>query len=1013
MKSFSAKLLNFFLAFVIGFSPSLALQPLSTAATLPEMTKADEAWLAAAKAAESFTVQLKAPSWVMQAAQNPVEGEGLSTGSAGPQPGSPEAQRYIKTLNRELDRFIAEAERLLGRKLEILQRYDYVLNGFSAKMSLEEAAILRQLRSVREVYADRTYVPSSDASPEFLGADQIWYGDALPQLPGKRGQGVRVAIIDTGINVSHTSFEGSTFGYTFPPPPEGYLGLCKTRPASYTCNNKLIGIYDMLNQVNGWDQINHGSHVAGIVAGNMRYSSYQGVSVEISGIAPWAQILSYKVCDFNDCPSTAVIAAINQAVADKAQVISLGVVPQSGPTRDPWQDPTDLALLEAMESGIISSTSAGNFGPDSEKIYRAAPWALVTGSTQHGRIFGYSIYGVGYGLVIDTIAYPARADLAPKLVSKLQSAALVKDAVNNPYGCKAWPAGSYTNRVALVKRGVCNFQIKVDNFRKAGGSFILVYDEAPGVPPFEMGTETGSGGIPAAMLSYETGSTLMNYDKPFRFDIQADWIAGSEPAWRDILSMSSARGPIPNFDLLKPDLVAPGLNIFSAYAAPNAMGLMSGTTMAAAQVAGAAAIMKSVYPHWSPSAIQSALIMTAKAGTTRNHRGEDVTSPFEYGNGRLDLTQAALAGMVMEETPAKFRMADPNAGGDPRNLNIPSYQNRTCLGSCTFARTFTNVTDQAATYSISFENPGAMQIETSPQGSFTIPAGGTQQLMITLRPALGVGEAWQTARVVLKTDASFPNGKKMSDLAFSMAAKTKSSGSNLPTTLRHTTFDGSSQVTLKEVQFTAAITSLNSTRYGLAPAAIHDFNLAKDPTTSYRYDDLSQVWYTSTTCPADQERMVVEVLETTARDLDVFVGTGTTPQSALETAKAVGSPRLEYLNIARPAFSGPCWIMVQNFSPSTEGVADSVKLAVGFVPRTIDGVFTVTGPASVPALAPFEIGVNYSLTGFTEPNRWAWYGYLTLGSAAGKTDDIGIMDVNLYKTLTLRKIPVYLPLINR
>ena len=155
--------------------------------------------------------------------------------------------------------------------------------------------------------------------------------------------------------------------------------------------------------------------------------------------------------------------------------------------------------------------------------------------------------------------------------------------------------------------------------------------------------------------------------------------------------------------------------------------------------------------------------------------------------------------------------------------------------------------------------------------------------MITLRRLLVWGglanREWSENRCQL------PEWQEDERPGFQHGSQTKSSGSNLPTTLRHTTLMEAARSPWKEVQFTAAITSLTVRVMASRPL---QFTILILPKTNniHRYDDLSQVWYTSTTCPADQGGWLLRS-GTTARDLDVFVGTGTTPQSALETAKAV------------------------------------------------------------------------------------------------------------------------------
>ena len=180
----------------------------------------------------------------------------------------------------------------------MLYRYDYVLNGFSARMSVEEAALLRQLPEVYEIYVDEVYQLDTDVSPEFIGVDQIWSGDATPDAEGSKGAGMIVGVLDTGINLSHPSFAQTTpldpYVYTNPYGNGVYKGLCASDPSGHVCNNKLIGVYDMTGSNNGHDQEDHGSHTASTAAGNRIQVNYGGASVVISGMAPTANIIADK-----------------------------------------------------------------------------------------------------------------------------------------------------------------------------------------------------------------------------------------------------------------------------------------------------------------------------------------------------------------------------------------------------------------------------------------------------------------------------------------------------------------------------------------------------------------------------------------------------------------------------------------------------------------------------------------------------------------------------------------------
>ena len=180
------------------------------------------------------------------------------------------------------------------------------------------------------------------------------------------------------------------------------------------------------------------------------------------------------------------------------------------------------------------------------------------------------------------------------------------------------------------------------------------------------------------------------------------------------------------------------------------------------------------------------------------------------------------------------------------------------------------------------------------------------------------------------------------------------------------------------------------------------------------YDNLNQIWYTIANCPSSQQRMVVEILETSSADLDVYVGVGNTPHPALQKASSAEAGPMEYLNIFQPNFSGTCWIMVQNWESSEPGVSDPVKLAYGFVPKSGGTNYSITAPATVPALNPFDITVSWDVSS-TFADTEVWYGWFSIGSTATLKNDVGKLDFNLYKAAGIEPIlqSIYLPIINR
>lgn len=1008
MKKVVTKVLSVLLLAALLVSPVAAAAPERQAPVTdaPVLDVFEQDWLERAQAATSFTVQLVEPSLAVYGGENAI----MQNSNGKLDVDSPAAVAYLQKINDGLDSFISQAGSVLGRDLEVLYRYDVVLNGFSAKMSLEEAAMLRELPEVKEVYPDEIYQLDTDVSPNFIGADQIWDGTALPfediEDLDTKGEGTIAGIIDTGINTGHLSFKPTSPqdpGWTAVNPygTGVYKGLCVTHPSTHTCNDKLIGVYDMINGTNGNDTQDHGSHTAGTTAGNTVEVQYGDAVVTISGMAPRANVISYLVCAPDGCYGNATNAAINQAISDGVDSLNYSIGPRSGPARNPWTDSTELAFLEAFKVGVSVATSAGNSGPNSETIFKLSPWTLITGNLTHGRIFGYPVTINPGENEQNSIAILAGEDVAPKLANDINSVELVWGGNHgNTDGCAAWPAGSLTGKVGIVQRGTCSFKIKMDNMEAAGAIFSLVYNNAPGAPII-MGSDTGSVTKPAAMISLEAGLAMEAVaDELMTVNISKTIGSGTQPDWGDIMSDSSSRGPIPNFDMLEPDLSAPGTNIlapYSGYAGGPQQDLMSGTSMAGPHVAGSTLLLRAVFPTWTPAAIRSALIMTADPDMQNHDLAE--ANPFQMGNGRVDMRKAALTGLVMEETYAGYLAANPGAGGDPKKLNIPSYQNTNCLGGCSFTRTVKSVSDQAATYTVEVEETEGVEITVTP-ATFTIPAGGTQVITVAVNPSIASGGEWQFGRIKFATDAKFVSGKDVSDTAMSLAVKAEVSGSTLPGVLTKTIDEPVGTHTFENQMNAKDITNMSNARFGLTPATVVTLDVPQDNTPENVYDNQHELGIIKIdVCPKDSQRLVVQVLETPSLDVDIYMGNGSNPHATLQKAYSADAGSMEYINEITPTWQTGknCWILVQNFEASEEGAIDPVKIAYAFVPKSAAGNFTVTAPAGpIEKLTPFDVSVNWNL-GASFDQTEVWYGYMTLGTTNNIKDDVAKMEINLFK----------------
>ena len=700
---------------------------------------------------------------------------------------APDAQAYLTALRREQDARLQQISRVVQHSLQPIFRYDVVLNGFALQLSAAEAARIRGLPGVRAVIPDRLEQPLTDAGPWFIKSDEIWGGNT-PAGVSTKGEGILVGILDTGINFDHPSFaDDADPAYTYPTATP--KGVCAVSGGLYenACNNKLIGAYSFTTEaVTPEDTDGHGSHTASTVAGNtLTVADFNGVSnVTISGVAPRAQIIAYDVCDEQGCAATASAAAVQQAIEDDVDVINYSI---SG-GRDPYNDPVELAFLEAFNAGIFVAASAGNLRSEPStdgQVNHVSPWVMTVAASSHDRRFGHFVDVVGpLGLIPEELskglfAMPGDGMVFPPFSPESE----IRAHPINASGCDAFEGnyfGELGSTIALLEAdSACSFYDQISNAEEAGASGVLVYN-----PSGEAYTMTGLQAldIPAAMLNKSNGEALRNFilemnGEPYLTMVYVT-ITGIANIrlneWGDIKADFSLRGPSANdFEVLKPDITAPGLEILAAVGdstiTPGSeaeFDLYQGTSMSSPHAAGAAALIKALHPDWSPAAVKSALMMTAKFEGLRKEDRLTPADAFDHGAGRVDLGAAARAGVILDETTANFEAADPANGGDPKTLNLPGLQNNFCVASCTWTRTFQNVS--GVSVSMSITTPSWL---TAAPSSFTFANGETQVVTFTADVSGLPLNEWSFATVELETNSTFADGSEIADLYLPLAVR--------------------------------------------------------------------------------------------------------------------------------------------------------------------------------------------------------------------------------------------------
>ncbi len=675
-----------------------------------------------------------------------------------------------------------------------LYSFRYALNGFAARLTTDQASRLARRGDVERIWPDTDQRLSTNNSAIFLGledpsgglrADLGLQGEDI--VIGFIDSGItptHPSLLDVERHVpracesrwSRASWLGRWLCHAVrrnPPttlqfePPQGFHGICQAGdgfPAS-TCNNKIIGAryyiegflarheLDPNEFVSPKDADGHGTHIATIAAGNPTSAQLFGARVaRVSGIAPRARIAAYKACWLKTgerratCATSDLARAIDDAVADGVDIINYSV----GSLETDLTAPDDLALLDAFDAGILAVVAAGNDGPDYATIGSpsSAPWVLTVGaSTQQGTRFREAIEVTSPDALAGRILM-REASFTPRLSAEraIEAALILADdgAAGGSLGGSERDAcqplvNDLDGAIALIERGQCGFAVKLQHAASAGAVAAVVYSTSGA--PIVMNGDRGSVTIPAVMIGVADGQRLADALAGGE-TVEARLAAGLFIEGRDtgnIVADFSSRGPgLSEPDFLKPDVTAPGVEILGGHTPEVANGLrgetfqyLSGTSMAAPEAAGVAALLKEAHPEWSAAAIKSALTTSARRNVVRPGN-EEPADPFEVGAGHIDPNRAIDPGLVYDSdlldhaaflcglryTPFADEECNELAlagySFEPRELNLPSFSLSRLITGDTIVRRVTNV-GPPATYVAETEAPLGMRISVEPQ----------------------------------------------------------------------------------------------------------------------------------------------------------------------------------------------------------------------------------------------------------------------------------------------------------
>jgi len=479
--------------------------------------------------------------------------------------------------------------------LQLRNIYKYAINGFSVKGKQADLDSLSKLVQKAIISPINTYTVHTDESIKMIGGQEVrgYFDKNNERLTGK---GVKVGVIDTGIDYTHPDLRMNYRG--------GYDLVDADHDPMETKPEEGISTL-------------HGTHVAGIIAANGK----------IQGVAPEASIIAYRALGPGGSGTTEqVIAAIEQAIKDRVDILNLSLGNNvNGPDL-----PISMALNKAVENGITAVTSSGNSGPNTWTVGSpgTASKAISVGASTPKMKIPFLEVG-GNRLRLELLQGSVDWDLNKSYEMIFAGLGNRKD-LNNAKG-----------KIVLIERGDLTFTEKSKNAYEAGAAGVIIYNNTKGT--FFGNLETNIE-IPVTSLSKGDGEKLKKKIESSK--VFARTLLIEE---KDILADFSSRGPVTSTWEIKPDVVAPGVAINSTV--PGGYLSLQGTSMAAPHVAGACALIKQAHPDWGPEKIKAALMNTAKP--LINRQG-DVYRTYEQGAGRIQMEKALKTNTLVIPASLQF-----------------------------------------------------------------------------------------------------------------------------------------------------------------------------------------------------------------------------------------------------------------------------------------------------------------------------------------------------------------------
>ena len=648
--------------------------------------------------------------------------------------------------------------RLRGLGFPVTGSSDTLVNAIYVTASREQAMQLGSLPGVLGVALTTPLRRKMDRALANQNVTQAWnsVGGA-----SQAGTGVKIAIIDSGIDQTHPALTdpGMKAPAGFPVGDANFTTGKVIAARSYI--SSLTSAAPKLSSPDDFsprDRVGHGTALAAIAAG----VAVKAPIASISGVAPKAWLGNYKIFGtpgIHDTTSTSILVqALEDAYTDGMDiaVLAVGTQPFTAPFYGPLDTSTactqaqlrsyipatacDInayAVEHAVQAGMLVVVAAGNDGcsgltcPTLGTIASpgTAPAALTVGSTTNSRVI-YSQVKVN-GEVWKGLAGNGPKFTAPLTAPLVDLLTVSSDATM----CSGAPAGSLTGKIVLLARGTCAFFQKVTSAQNAGAIAVLMYDTGTDsiLPPSYLLTETG---IPIEYVGNTAGLAIRAAVKANPgLVITIDPAHVSADVGSDVIAFDSSRGPATGTHGLKPEIAAVGAGVYTATQKYDPNGdvfdvsgyaSVDGTSYAAAMVAGAAALVKQAHPGYTPAQLKSALVNTASNGVVTDADVGGLARVTAVGAGKLNAGAAVSSSVTASPSAVSFGVI---------GAALPS--------GTAVSLTNTGAASVTLSFAVARRDTDANATVTVSPASLTLAAGQSQTVTVALNgrvPAAGTYE---------------------------------------------------------------------------------------------------------------------------------------------------------------------------------------------------------------------------------------------------------------------------------